>query len=230
MDAEKLLAELKRGGSPRNVKGMKKFAITGSPAYGCSVPAVRAIAGRLKREAMDDAERNALAAKLWASGVHEAKLLASMIATPGIGWRQAEKWIGSCRNWAEVDQLCSNLLWELDGVEGKALQYAEARELWKKRTGFVLMAVLAVRRREKLDGLLADEFFAAIERERYDERNFVKKAVNWALRQIGKGTNRRNWRKAMALAGKLAASGNATARWIGTDARRELIAMGPRKY
>ena len=227
--AEELAGRMKRNGSRRNVEGMKRFAITGSPLYGCSVPYVRKLAREVRREVKEGRARNAIARKLWRKGVHECKLLATMIAEPGIGWRGVERWISDCRNWAEVDQLCSNLLWKLKGVEAKALQYARARELWKKRTGFALMAVLAVRRKGGLGAGLVDGYLKAIERESTDERNFVRKAVNWALRQIGKSTNQKYWKKAVSLSKKLASSRNKTSRWVGSDARRELEAKGPRK-
>jgi len=229
MKFSEFMARMRRKGTAHNREGMKRFAITGSKLYGSGVPFVRKLAGRARKEVKEEKKRNALARRLWASGVHEGKLAATMIAEPSIGWRTAEKWISQCRNWAEVDQLCSNLLWKMKGVDRKALQYTRVRELWKKRTGFVLMAVLAVRRRGELKPKLANAFFAAIERESKDERNFVRKAVNWALRQVGKSTNARNWRKALVLARKLAAGKDKTARWIGSDAKRELEEKGPWK-
>jgi 3-methyladenine DNA glycosylase AlkD len=84
-----------------------------------------------------------------------------------------------------------------------------------------------VRRGAGLDPVTSDEFFSAMERECKDGRNFVKKAVNWALRQVGKSTNKRNWRKAMALATKLSGSRDVNAKWIGTDAKRELATRSP---
>jgi len=228
MELEKIMQEMKRAGTPRNRDGMKRFAITGSPIYGCGVPFVRKISVRMRHEVKDAGALNAMAIGLWNTQVHEAKLLATMVANEALGWGVAEKWVSQCNNWAEVDQLCSNLLWKFQGVEAKALQYAHVHEQWKKRTGFVLMAVLAVRRGAGLDAKLADEFFSAIERECKDGRNFVKKAENWALRQVGKSTNKKIWRKARMLAEKLAGSRDGNARWIGSDAKRELATMMPR--
>jgi 3-methyladenine DNA glycosylase AlkD len=228
MQLEKIMQEMKRAGTPRNREGMERFAITGSPLYGCGVPFVRKISVRIRHDITDVVALNALAINLWNTKVHEAKLLATMIADESLGWGIADKWVLQCNNWAEVDQLCSNLLWKFPGVEAKAVQYAHVGEPWKKRTGFVLMAVLAVRRGPALEPMLADEFFSAMERECKDGRNFVKKAVNWALRQVGKSTNKRNWRTAMALATKLSGSRDVNAKWIGTDAKRELATRSPR--
>ena len=101
--------------------------------------------------------------------------------------------------------------------------------MWKKRAGFVIIAVLAIREKAAMRTADSDRFFAAIERESKDGRNFVKKAVNWALRHMGKCVDGPRFEKALALSGKLAASDDRTARWIGSDALRELRKKGPPK-
>jgi len=150
-----------------------------------------------------------------------------MVASPSIGWPAVEKWINDCQNWAEVDQLCMNLLGDMEGASEKALEYSKEKEQWRKRTGFSLMAVITWRQKKDIDQKLVDKFLVAIERESTDERNFVRKAVNWALRHVGKMGDKNNYQKALALSKKLASSKNKTARWIGSDAYRELKKKGP---
>lgn len=207
--------------------GMERFAITADVIYGTGLPFVRKLAGRIKRETKDAAKHNTLAKKLWAHGAHETKLLASIVAEPDIGWDTVEKWLGSCQNWAEVDQLCMNLLGGMEGAGEKALEYSKSDDLWRKRAGFVIMAVVAMRRKGALEKRLSDRYFGAILRESTDERNFVKKAVNWALRHLGKLVDKPRFDEAVALSRKLAAGDDKTARWIGKDALRELVAKGP---
>lgn len=210
-------------------EGMERFAITADVTYGTGLPFVRGLAGRIKQETKDAAGRNALAKKLWRHGAHETKLLAALVAEPSIGWDTSDSWLGTCQNWAEVDQLCMNLLWKMPGSEEKALAYSRAKQEWRKRAGFVLMAVLAMRRKGTLDRRLSDRYFSAILRESADERNFVKKAVNWALRHMGKCVDGERYKKALGISRKLAAGKDKTARWIGKDALRELEAKGPPK-
>jgi 3-methyladenine DNA glycosylase AlkD len=220
--AKDVFCELEKNSSGKNAEGMARFAISGSPAYGTGMPFLRALARRAKKEEKSAEARNALALELWAHGFHEDKVLASLLAEPSIGWKTADKWAAQCLNWAETDQLAMNLLWRMEGAPQKALEYSASGNEWVKRTGFALMAVIPWRMKKGFPDALADEFLAAIERESADERNFVKKAANWALRHIGKTGSRRNHAKALALARKLAKSGNKTARWIGSDAAREL--------
>ncbi len=208
-------------------EGMERFAIKADVVYGTGLPFIRGLAARARREAKSPGERNALAKKLWKHGAHETKLLAALVAEPSIGWNVADDWLGGCQNWAEVDQLCMNLLWKMDGAESKALEYSRADDEWRKRAGFVIMAVLAMRRKAGLDSRLSDGFLAAIEEQSHDDRNFVRKAVNWALRHIGKLVDESRYKQAVALSKKLADSTDKSARWIGKDALRELESKGP---
>lgn len=223
-----IVSELEKCSSSKNVEGMGRFGIRGTKAYGCGVPAVRKIAARVKNEEKNPEKRNALAAELWKHGFHEEKLLASMVATPSIGWKTAEKWISDCNNWAEIDQLCMNLLGGMEGAEEKALEFSKSDKEWRKRAGFALMAVVVWKQKGKFPKEYSDKFLSAIERESTDGRNFVRKAVNWALRHIGKMTDKKRWKGAVALSRKLSKSSDKAARWIGTDALRELEKKGPR--
>lgn len=226
MEFQEIISLLEKNANVENQKGMERFAITAEKVYGTGVPFVRSLAKTIKKM-KNEKEKNELAKKLWKHGAHETKLLATMVASPSIGWDVVEKWIDECQNWAEVDQLCMNLLGNMEGASEKALEYSKEKEQWRKRTGFSLMAVITWREKKKIDPKTADRFLEAIERESADERNFVKKAVNWALRHIGKMGSKKNYEKALVLSKKLMDSKNKTARWIGSDAYRELKKKGP---
>ena len=229
MKFPEIISLFEKNANPSNKEGMERFAITAEKAYGTGIPFVRNLAKQIlkqmKKESAD--ERNELAKKLWAHGAHETKLLASMVASTSIGWKTAEKWIDDCQNWAEVDQLCMNLLDDMDGASDKALEYSHSEGMWRKRAGFALMAVTTWRQKKEVDVRVVDKFLEAIERESTDDRNFMKKAVNWALRHVGKSGTRQSYDKALALSKKLANSKDKTARWIGSDALRELKKKGP---
>lgn len=156
---------------------------------------------------------------LWESGVHEARILASLIADPArFGPEDMDAWSAEFDSWDLCDQCCSNLFRHLPYVQGKVTEYvADGRE-FVRRTGFVLMAVLAVHDKEASDERFL-EWLKVVEAYAWDGRNFVKKAVNWALRQIGK-RNERLRLAAVEVAGRLAAADDAAARWVGRDALR----------
>jgi 3-methyladenine DNA glycosylase AlkD len=133
---------------------------------------------------------------------------------------QMERWAGAFDSWDLCDQVCANLFDRTPFAHAKALAWSERSEEFVKRAGFALMAALAVHDRRADDDAFR-AFLPAIEREATDGRNFVRKAVNWALRQIGK-RNRRLHREAVRVARRLAASEDRAARWVGRDAVREL--------
>ncbi|MDD5317662.1 MAG: DNA alkylation repair protein [Candidatus ainarchaeum sp.] len=227
MEFNEIISLLEKNSSKKNAAGMARFGITGTNAYGVGMPFVRNLAKRIKKEAKGGSARNSLAEKLWAHGFHEDKIVAALVAEPSIGWKQAEKWVSDCSNWAETDQLAMNLLWRMEGAPEKALEFSKSEEEFVKRAGFALMAVIPWRQKKGFPDAVADKFLAAIARESSDDRNFVKKAVNWALRHIGKMGSKRNYGKALALSRKLAKSEKKAARWIGSDAARELEARRP---
>jgi len=227
MQLAEISSLFERNTNAENIAGMARFVINDCRAYGVGMPFVRTLAKRVRKEMKGERERNELAIALWKHGFHEEKVLASLLAEPSIGWKTAERWTASCTNWAETDQLAMNLLWRMEGASEKALEFSKAEDEWTKRMGFSLMAVVTWRRKQELPDSVADEFLAAIERESSDGRNFVKKAVNWALRHVGKMGSKRNYAKALALSRELKAGENKTARWIGSDAARELEAKGP---
>ena len=214
--AEELLAWLEENRNEKNIEGMARFGIRTDRAVGVPLPLLRAAAKPYRR-------RHETAMALWESGVHEARILAGLIADPArFGPEDMDAWSAEFDSWDLCDQCCSNLFRHLPYVQGKVTEYvADGRE-FVRRTGFVLMAVLAVHDKEASDERFL-EWLKVVEAYAWDGRNFVKKAVNWALRQIGK-RNERLRLAAVEVAGRLAAADDAAARWVERDALRELTA------
>lgn len=215
MNATAILARLRAQRNPRNIEGQRRYGIRpAAEQLGIPTPVLRALAREHRRD-------HGLALELWATGVHDARVLATIIEDPKQVTRsQAERWVRDCDNWAATDSLAF-LLDRTAFAETKAHAWAARRAEFVKRTGFAMMAGMAVHRKE-----LPDEVFLrmlpVITREATDERNFVKKAVNWALRQIGK-RNPRLRRAALATAKRIAKLDSRAARWIAADASRELV-------
>lgn len=211
---EDVLKKLKSLGDPKAVAGMARFGINPENTYGVSLPALRRMAKEIGRN-------HVLAQRLWASGIHDARLLAGLVDDPAaVTGAQMEAWAKDFDSWDIVDGSCSNLFEKTPFAYEKAVAWASRQEEYVKRAGFVLMARLAVGRK-KADDRTLETFLPYIERETADARNFVKKAVNWALRQIGKHSPALN-RKAIAAARRIAQKDSASARWIAADALREL--------
>lgn len=209
-----VLRLLKAKGSRRNVVGMQRFGIRGHHLYGVSVGDIRAIGKRLPRD-------HRLAAGLWRSGVHEARILASIIDEPSRVTRaQMESWVKQFDSWDLCDQVCMNLFDQTKFAFSLAVLWSKRKEEFVKRAGFALMAVLAVHGQSAPD-LKFLPFFRAILQQLTDPRPFVRKAVNWALRQIGK-RNRALNQLATHASELLKNSSDTTVRWVGSDAFREL--------
>lgn len=208
-----LLHELRSLANPHNVEGMARFGINPEGTLGVSMPEIRRLA-RGKRD-------HQLARQLWDTGLHEARILACLVEDPRqVDEEQMERWVRGFDSWDVCDQACSNLFWRTPYAAAKALEWSARPEEFVKRAGFVLMAVLAVHDKKAGDHLFLS-FLPAIQREATDERNFVKKAVNWALRQVGKRNARLNG-AAVECAGALQQQASRSARWIAADALREL--------
>ena len=156
-----------------------------------------------------------------ASGIHEARILASMIVDPKmVTSEQMERWVRDFDSWDVCDQCCNNLFKKTGVAYGKAVEWSASDAEFVKRAGFVMMACLAVGDK-KADDAQFVPFLRIIVRESGDSRNFVKKAVNWALRQIGKRNAGLN-RKALEAAEAIRKMDSKSARWIASDAIREL--------
>ncbi len=223
VSAEDLLARLQGLANPENVAGMARFGISAAGTLGVSVTTLRGIVKELRpwRRA-DPLAVHELAGRLWASGVHEARILAGLIDIPALVTEsQADAWVADLDSWDVCDQL-SGLFGATDFAYAKAVQWSAAEEVFVKRSGFVLMCSLAVHDKTVPDTELI-AFLPVIEQAADDDRNFVKKAVNWALRQIGKRSPQCH-AAAVATAEQILASqsDSSAARWVARDALREL--------
>jgi len=222
-----ILDELRALGSEKNRTGMARYGINVDRAFGVSVYELRKVAKRLGQD-------HGLALALWASGNHEARLLACFVDPPAAVTRtQMDAWARDFDSWDICDQACTSLFDQTPHAWAKAVAWAKRDDAWIKRGGFALMAGLAWHDKTTADPAFA-KFFPLIARAAADERNFVKKAVNWALRNIGK-RNRALHRAALACAEKMLAAANRraggergkdaatrAARWVASDAIREL--------
>jgi 3-methyladenine DNA glycosylase AlkD len=214
MQIKQVLDQLKSQANAEAVAGMARFGISGRNTYGIAIPTLRKMAKSI-------GQNHALAQELWASGIHEARILASMIDRPQeVSADQMEQWVHDFDSWDVCDQCCSNLFDRTSFAYTKAIEWSSRPEEFVKRAGFALMAALAVHDKKAPDDKLA-QFLPIIKREANDERNFVKKAVNWALRQIGKRNANLN-RLAIATAREIQTIDAKAARWIAADALREL--------
>jgi len=209
-----IIKKLESLSDPEAVKGMARFGINPENTYGVSIPDLRNIAKETGRD-------HALAQQLWASGMHEARILASMIDDPKMVTDvQMESWVKSFDSWDVCDQCCSNLFDRTGFAHEKAVAWSNREEEFVKRAGFVLMATLSVHDK-KAEDVVFIKFLPIIKRESTDGRNFVKKAVNWALRQIGKRNLNLN-HMAIKAAEDIQRLDSKSARWIASDATREL--------
>ncbi len=214
MNLKQVLQTLKSHGNPQNVEGMARFGIRSARAFGVPTPFIR----RLAKEVGTDHE---LALRLWRTGILEARAIAALIGDPQkVTKTLMNAWAAEFDNWAVCDGVCGNLFDKTPFAYEIALRWAGRKEEFVKRAGFVLMASLAVHDKRGRDGLFL-KFLRPIKRESGDERNFVKKAVNWALRQIGK-RNLRLHAAALKTAGEIRGQNSSSARWIAADAIREL--------
>lgn len=221
MEYNEILKKLRSLADPKAVEGMSRFGISAKNTLGVSLPIIRNMA----REAGKDHE---LAQQLWSSGIHEARILASLIDDPKkVTGEQMESWVKDLDSWDVCDQCCSNLFDKTAHAFGKAVQWSGRDEEFVKRAGFVLMATLAVHAKRANDEEFI-MFLPIIKRESTDERNYVKKAVNWALRQIGKRSIALN-NKAIDAAKQIQRTNSKSAKWIASDALRELTSEATQK-
>jgi 3-methyladenine DNA glycosylase AlkD len=212
--AEETILRLQKMANPENVAGMKRFGINPQGTLGISIYHLRPLA---KEIGVD----HALAQELWQSGIHEAHILAAYIDDPNqVDDAQLESWVRDFDSWDVCDQVCSSLFDRTPFAWDKAVAWSEREEEFVKRAGFVLMAALASHAKKAPDERFF-LFFEIILREACDERNFVKKAVNWALRGIGKRSRCLNG-KAIETAQRMAEMPCRAARWNAKDALREL--------
>ena len=220
MTYEQVLTRLKKLANPKNVAGMARFGISPKGTLGISIPNLR----RLAREIGRDHE---LALRLWKSGFHEARILAGFVADPAtLTEAQAEQWVNDFDSWDVCDQVVA-LLEQVPFARKKIRQWAASDREFVKRAAFAMIAGLAVHDKAAADARF-ESFLRLIRRGSTDDRNFVKKAVNWALRSIGKRNRRLNLR-AVAVTKEIARMDSNAARWIAADALRELRSAAVRR-
>jgi 3-methyladenine DNA glycosylase AlkD len=211
---DQVLAELRPAADPSRRPGMARVGINVDRALGVSIPNLRKLGRRYRTD-------HVLALALWGTEIHEARILASMVDDPAeVTQGQMEDWVADFDSWDLCDQVCSNLFDSTPFAKEKASEWARRPEEYVKRAGFTLIAAFAAHDRTSPNCSFT-EWFPVIHRGASDERNYVKKAVNWALRGIGKRNLVLN-AAAIAEAEILSASEYPSARWIGRDALREL--------
>ena len=218
MTADEIIVELKLQANAQAIEGMARFGIRPAHALGISIPALR-------KRAREIGKSQTLAVELWASGIHEARILASMIAEPHlITSQQMDAWVNEFDSWDVCDQVCGNLFDKTPYAYQKAIEWCHREQEFVRRAGFVLMAELAVHDKRAPDETFLP-FFPLMKQYAVDERNFVKKAVNWALRQIGKRNSRLRG-IALDWAEAIKNVDSKSAQWIAKDAMKELQAKG----
>ncbi|MGB7537094.1 MAG: DNA alkylation repair protein [Anaerolineales bacterium] len=214
MAYDEILREMKQHANKTNVEGMARFGINPKGTLGLSMPYLRALAKRIGTD-------HNLAQRLWRSGIHEARILAALIDDPLLVTpAQMESWIKDFDSWDVCDQVCGNLFDRTRYARRKAAAWAKKNPEYERRAGFALMAALAWHDKTAKDEVFLG-YLPVIERYAFDERNFVRKAVNWALRNIGKRTLALN-KAAVGCARRIAKQDSRAARWIAKDAIREL--------
>jgi 3-methyladenine DNA glycosylase AlkD len=214
MNCHQVIDKLKSLSDPDYLAGMKAFAIHTDNALGVSAP-------RLRKLAKEIGTDHKLALALWKTRIHEARVLASLIDdSPQVTKSQMNAWVNQFDNWGVCDACCCVLFDKTPFAWEKAIEWPRRKKEFVRRAGFVLMAALAVHDKKSPDKKF-HPFFKIIKQYAADERNFVKKAVNWALRQIGKRNLSLN-KKAIDVAGEIRKMDSTAARWIAADAIREL--------
>jgi 3-methyladenine DNA glycosylase AlkD len=209
-----VLRELKSLADPKVRAKMAYFGVNVPKAHGISTPVLHALAKRIGKD-------HRLAQDLWAAGIHEARILATLIGeSKKVTAAEMEQWARDFNSWDVVDAACCYLYANAKPAWSKAAAWSRRREEFVKRASFSLIAYLSYKEEAAPDARFA-RFLRVIEREAHDERNFVRKAVNWALRNIGKRNKRLN-REAIRAAERIRRQGSRAARWIAADALREL--------
>ena len=220
MTAPEILAALRAQANPKNVAGMARYGISSAGTLGVPVAEIRQLARQAGRS-------HELAAELWASGIHEARILATLVEEPDrVSRRQMNQWARDFDSWDVCDQACQNLFRYTPLAWAMAAEWASANPEFVRRAGFALMAGLAVKAKNAPDADF-EALLPLIAGAATDPRHIVKKAVNWALRAIGK-RNPHLRGAAIAAAGNIRALDSPTARWIASDALRELRAVQSR--
>ena len=214
MQYDEVIIKLNSLKNPEAVKGMARFGINPKNNLGIRVTTLREFAKEIGKD-------HDLALKLWGSGIHDARMLAAHIDDPKlVTEEQMEKWANGFDSWDVCDNCCMHLFYKTQFAYEKIVEWSEHEKEFVKRAGFTLIASLSIHDK-KSDDKIFEEFLQIIKRESTDERNYVKKAMNWALRQIGK----RNWdlnKRAINIAREIKKIDSKSASWIASDVIKEL--------
>ena len=214
MEFEEIIKKLKSLENPKNIEGMARYGINPKNNLGVSIYILRPIAKKIGLN-------HDLALKLWNSGIHDARLLACFIDDPKkVTKKQMNSWVKDFDSWDVCDQVCTSLFDKTSYAWEKAYEWSEREEEFVKRDAFSLVAGLSVHDKKTCDEKF-EKFMLVITKHANDERNYVKKAVNWALRNIGKRNINLN-KKAIKTAEELITTKNKTAIWIAKNALKEL--------
>jgi 3-methyladenine DNA glycosylase AlkD len=214
MNFEETMAALRERSDPVRLAGMSRYGIVTGQAIGVSMPLIRETA-RLAGKSHE------LAEQLWQSGIHEARIAASIVDRPEwVDEPQMERWVADFNSWDVCDQVCMGLFCRTPFADAKVLEWSRRPEEFVKRAAFAMIAGIAVHDKKASDARLL-AFLPVIIEQAGDERNFVKKAVNWSLRQVGK-RNAALCAAAIRAAEEIGEQGSRSARWIASDALREL--------
>ena len=217
MSVDEILGRLEALADPEAAEGMARYGIRATRVYGVSIPELRRMAREIGRS-------HDLARQLWMRDSRETRVLASMIDDPSrVTEGQLDRWARDFDSWEVCDQCCMNLFEKTPFAYRKCIEWSSEEEEFVKRAGFVLMARLAVSDKKAGDDQF-ERYLPVIKREAGDGRNMVKKAVNWALRQIGKRNLALN-AKALETAREIGQTDSTSARWIAADAIRELTSQ-----
>jgi 3-methyladenine DNA glycosylase AlkD len=214
MAVQEIIELLKQKAEPAYLAGMLRYGIDTTHAIGVRLPELRKLAKIIGKD-------HTLALELWDTRFHEARMLASMIDDPAqVTTQQINSWVKDFNSWDLCDQVCGNLFDRTPFAITKAIEFSAREEEFIKRAGFVLMAEYAVHQKTAPDDIFI-KLFPIMEREAWDNRNFVKKAVNWALRQTGK---RNPVLKMLAIqtAQNISKQHHKSAKWIAANALAEL--------
>ena len=211
MELTEIIHDLEELSDVEFAENMKRFGIRYVKSYGLRLPQIRKIAKKCGKS-------HDLALKLWNHGYHETYLLATLVEEPEkVNSAQLDEWVNKFYSWDLVDQACINLLRFIPKARENIFVWCNSDEEFVKRTAFSLIAVLAVH--EKQSDF--EMYFDILKEGSKDNRNFVKKSVNWAIRQIGK-IDRQNNRKALGLAYEIMEMDSKASKWVARGAIREL--------
>jgi 3-methyladenine DNA glycosylase AlkD len=198
----------------KNIASMARFGIRGDRAFGIKHPVLKQIAKEIGKD-------HELALELWDSGYHEARLVAPLVDDPKLVTEaQADAWVKDLNSWDLCDDLAGNLLIETPFAHKKAVQWAKRKEEFVRRAGFAMMAWIAVKDKKAVKETFAS-FYPLMVLYSNDERNYVKKAISWALRSVGKRNLALN-KEAIKVAKQITKVDSKSSRWIAQDVLKEL--------